>query len=230
MADEKDEKPPVDAALVEAVRRAFHEVLREDGYPHLIVERHDDSWLLGEIKQILADRQDSIRCRFSDDDAGMVLKALTGPGVTGRSAPLRELRLWLKDAKRVVIADPYFMHGNTSGWGDLTDDEKKDRADAYADEVRQVLGPVAEVDVYHLPDPPKELRTAMKRIAFEGRRVTPHETTEIHDRVWIKDGNDARVVGTSFGGIGSKLAFIIALSEEDRTRFQEELRRIAASA
>ncbi len=48
----------------------------------------------------------------------------------------------------------------------------------------------------------------------------------MHDRVWIKDGNRAKVVGTSFNGLGKKLAFILNLPESDLRAFQTQLPRI----
>lgn len=216
-----EQKPLSDQELNEIVLR----LLKEGRWPILVV-REDRRELLAEIKKLLDDQRHNVRCRFSEEEAGGVLRMLTGGGE--RKAPLRDLRLWLKGAKRVVIADPYFMHGDPTswGWGSLTDDEKKRKAEDYAEEVRQILGTVEEVDLFHLPGPPKEVQTAVRKKALKGKKVKAYETTEIHDRIWIRDGEDARIVGTSFGGIGRKLSFIVELPQDDRALFQTELNRI----
>lgn len=168
------------------------------------------------------------RCRFSEDQAGGVMRLLTGFG--GRTVALKDLKSWVRGATRLVIADPYVIAGNSSRWGSLGKSAKKSDATAYAQELNAVLGDVEDIDVFFLPDPPKEMKSALKKEAFKGRRVRYFPTTEIHDRVWIKDATDARLVGTSFGGIGRKLAFILELPSEDRQRFSAELERIRRDA
>lgn len=53
-----------------------------------------------------------------------------------------------------------------------------------------------------------------------------YETKEIHDRVWIKDKSRGWVVGTSFNGLGNKLAFLLDLPHDDLVKFLDELDRI----
>lgn len=55
--------------------------------------------------------------------------------------------------------------------------------------------------------------------------VTLHTDGSIHDRVWITDENRAYVVGTSFGGVGKKLAFILQLPPDDLEGFKKYLFR-----
>ena len=216
-----EEKPHTD----ETIRDTVRQILIEEPWRILVVQ-DDRQDLLADIKKLLDDHQRAVRCRFSEEEAGGVLQMLTGGGE--RKAPLKDLRLWLKGAKRLTIADPYFTHGDPTSWRwpQLTDAEKKNKAEEYAVEVAQVLGAVEEVDIFSLPGAPKELRTALKKIALKNRKGKEIETTEIHDRVWIKDGEDARIVGTSFGGIGRKLSFIVELPQQDRIEFQAHLARI----
>jgi hypothetical protein len=56
--------------------------------------------------------------------------------------------------------------------------------------------------------------------------LSNYPTTEIHDRVWIKNSGQAKLVGTSFGGLSHKLAFIVDLPQDDVVLFMHELYRI----
>ena len=57
-------------------------------------------------------------------------------------------------------------------------------------------------------------------------KLRNYPTGAIHDRVMIKDNDRAKMLGTSFGGLGSKIAFFVDLPEEDVTIFQKELHKI----
>jgi hypothetical protein len=45
----------------------------------------------------------------------------------------------------------------------------------------------------------------------------------LHDRVWIVNDNYAFIVGTSFGSIGNKVAFIVDLPSDDFSSFKKHL-------
>jgi hypothetical protein len=177
--------------------------------------------------QIVQELGSVARCRYSEEQADGMMRLLTGSG--GRLVALKDLRSWVRGTRRLVIADPYVVAGNSSRSGGFDKSDKKSEAIAYAHELHEVLGDVAEIDLFFLPDPPREMKSALKKVAFKGRKIRFFPTTEIHDRVWIKDSNDARLVGTSFGGIGQKLAFILELPSDDRQRFCDELDRIRKS-
>ena len=55
-------------------------------------------------------------------------------------------------------------------------------------------------------------------------------TKELHDRVWIFDQRRAFAIGTSFGGLTDKCAFILELSREDRERYVGKLRQVREGA
>lgn len=217
-----EEKARAEESIEETLRR----VLAEEPRP-LVVFPHDHDALLADIKKLLEEQRPLVRCRFAEQDGDGLPRMLTGGG--DRCAPLRYLRSWLKGATRLTIADPYFLHADAAGWAGLSDKEKKRRAEDYAKEVRQVLGGIKKVEVFHLPGPPKPVTTAMRKVAWKDRSAKLIETTEIHDRVCIRDGDDARIVGTSFGSIGRKLAFIVQLPDEDRKAFLRKLGRIRSS-
>jgi len=56
-------------------------------------------------------------------------------------------------------------------------------------------------------------------------KLSLRTNSKIHDRVWIADKNTAFVIGTSFGGLGRRLAFLLDLPSEDLTRFKRYLFR-----
>lgn len=144
-----------------------------------------------------------------------------------RRDALKNLRDWLSSANKVVIADPYFLQGE--GWKKMKPPERTLYAEKYAKEAHATLGQVQTLEIFHLPAAPKEMLAAMTEITFRERNYRCWETTEIHDRVWIRDDNEARVVGTSFGGLGvRKLAFVLPLPDEDLAAFKDELAKIQA--
>ncbi len=69
----EESRPPSDE-LVEAVRRVLFEAL-----PLGIVVRNDHEELVREIKKLL-NEQLVVRCRFSEEEAGGILRMLTGGG------------------------------------------------------------------------------------------------------------------------------------------------------
>jgi hypothetical protein len=218
MADEPSGSHDFDRKLEAALRR----VISESRWP-IIVVRDNTAEVLDEVRKLRHACQGA-RCRFAEGEGDGLLRMLTGGG--DRQAPLKDLRAWLKGATEVTVADPYFFHGDTTGWNTRSRKSKKQAAERYAADVNKVLGSVKRVTVYHLPDPPKTMVTALKRLAWRGRKVHAIATTEIHDRVWIRDDSDARLIGTSFGSIGKKIAFMLELPSDDRISFVSELRRI----
>lgn len=219
------EGAPIEEAVHNALRRFF------DGakFPFILVKQTDTEELLANIKKLLAEQQVRSQCRLADEDASGATRLLMIGGQ--RKEPLKDLRQWIKGASRLVIADPYFMHGDPTSWNwsGISDKEKKKRAKEYAEEIKTVFGDVKTVEIFHLPGPPREVSTAMRKVVFAQRNVQYFPTTEIHDRVWIKDGEDARIVGTSFGGIGRKLSFMLDLPDEDRKEFEAALARIRSA-
>jgi hypothetical protein len=227
-----DEVSESDRRILDFFRKVLREELQNRPTINLwSLERKD---LLHDIKNMIEESQSSrpaLRCRFSPDQSPDIQHFLSGPN--NRDEPLKDLRRWLRDADKLIIADPYFMNGNLSGWGleGLNGNDKvaklKIKAEQYAREVDSVLGKVRDLEIFHLPGPNRQVKTALKRIAFVGRPpVRLVETTVIHDRVWIKNGNEARIIGTSFGGIGEKLAFMLKLPDSDLREFLDALVKI----
>jgi len=182
-------------------------------------ELHDR---LAKIEQQL-ERIGKERCRFSGDrDGSGMLKLITG--LESRIAEDQKyVTSWLKGSEKITIVDPYFFSfggpnkvfrtvANYSNWIEL---ELIPRA-------------VRELTIFHLPGPNGKIIKSFRDFCMKREiRLINYATNEIHDRVLIKDSNVGRVLGTSFGGLGNKIAFMLDLPYEDLQAFKSELYRIS---
>ncbi|MBL0475243.1 hypothetical protein [Aeromonas veronii] len=127
----------------------------------------------------------------------------------------------LHGAEKLTIADPYFF--SWSGPNKIFEKEIE-----YTEFILQ-LAPqtVQDLEIFHLPGPNSRIFHKFDKM-IRSRKVKPRyvETNEIHDRVFIKDDCDAVLLGTSLGGYGNKLAFILPIPGEDLAVFSRELERI----
>lgn len=70
----------------------------------------------------------------------------------------------------------------------------------------------------------RQIKQDIKNLASEnGVRFTETDTDLIHDRIWIADRKRAIVVGTSLGGLGNRMAFILQLPRYDLNALLEYL-------
>src|SRR5690606_26053505 len=127
-----------------------------------------------------------------------------------RESGLKEIRDFTKNARSLIVIDPYIFGG------------KNDVADRYIEEFKKS----SRIDNQNLErlhliysskhGNTKAIKTGIKKLAQKNNCViTSCDTEEIHDRIWIKNNNDAIVVGTSFGGIGNRVCFILELPKYD---------------
>ena len=163
----------------------------------------------------IEERLEDARCRASLPDEGRSLAYLV-TGIDGDKGH-DDLMSWLHDCHTLEIADPYFFQMGSY-------------RDPYllVEEFHGLLPRcLRRVTIYHRPKPHKLLfesfAACMRRLDINTQYF---RTTVLHDRVWIKNGNSAKVVGTSFNGLGNKLAFILNLPEADRNSFQEQMSAI----
>lgn len=113
-----------------------------------------------------------------------------------------------REAKELIICDPYFLQPSGSFNINLA-----------------IPNSVTSIELYVKPGShDTEIISKLKDFC-RGRNINLKcwETGEIHDRVWIADWDRAYVVGTSFNGLGNKLAFILKLPDNDKSDFIEEL-------
>lgn len=157
-------------------------------------------------------RLEGARCRAPAPDEDHSLAYLV-TGVDGDKGH-DDLRSWLHDCHTLEIADPYFFQMGSY------------RNPHQLIEEFHGLMPVClrRVTIYHKPKPhPRLFESFAAYMRNLDIKMQLFSTTVLHDRVWIKNGNSAKVVGTSFNGLGCKLAFILNLPESDRNAFREQM-------
>ncbi|AZN32759.1 hypothetical protein [Pseudoalteromonas sp. Xi13] len=168
----------------------------------------------------LANRRTKCALSYKSKNYEGVMELLTG--LPNRIKQERKyLDRQLHGAESLTIADPYFF--SWSGPNKIFDKESK-----YTDFILQLIPlSVKYLEVFHLPGPNSRIFSKFnKMISSRKIKVRFVETNEIHDRVFIKNDCDAVLLGTSLGGYGNKLAFILPIPEEDLTVFSNELKRI----
>jgi hypothetical protein len=185
-------------------------------YYHLEGERLDR--IEGKLDKVL-EGSSRARCRFSEDDGESVLHLLTGAGLGERNKAINHLSAKLKGAISLTICDPYFLKI-----------PKGSSPSETASEFISILPKsLKNLDLYvksRYRD--KEFADCFNvKLQKRGIKLLSRKTDEIHDRVWIKDFNDAFVVGTSFNGLGNKCAFILDLPKEDQRQFMSSLKEIS---
>lgn len=138
-----------------------------------------------------------------------------------RNEERRHITSWLAGTNKLTIVDPYFFSFSGSN--------KVFRTQAQYVEwlIDFIPKSVTKLEVFHLPGPNRRIYSSIdKHCRKKGITFENCETNEIHDRVLIKDDNDAKAIGTSFGGLGNKIAFVLDLPEKDLQAFRSELHRI----
>ena len=199
------------------IRDEILELLIRYRGPYVIRERAplDQLEAVSEKLDLLLEKIDGSQCRYRESgDNGNLAYLVTGlNGDDGR----QDLKEWLNGAKILEIADPYFFHMGSY----------KDTTQLVRNFEEILPRSLRRLSIYHKPKPSKTLKQEFSDcIRGRGVQLDYFRTTILHDRVWIKDGNRAKVVGTSFNGLGNKLAFILDLPESDLRAFQTQMSNI----
>ncbi len=127
-----------------------------------------------------------------------------------RTTGLKTIREFTDGATRLTIIDPYIYHA-----------DRKDAQNYVTDlcSACRIPGNKQLRSVHIIHDAARTTKTVRtqirKRFDTEGVGFSEAATSEIHDRVWIKDDQSAIVTGTSINGIGKRLSFLLDLPNED---------------
>jgi hypothetical protein len=98
--------------------------------------------------------------------------------------------------------------------------------DAYATGLsRSFPDSVESIDIY-ANSYSMQVRPAVLRALRHGRTVRHFSSPHLHDRFVIKDRVDGKLLGTSFGGFGSKFFALLDLSRHDVTAVRTELQQL----
>lgn len=129
-----------------------------------------------------------------------------------RKSGLEKMQYFISRLRaELIIIDPYFY---------TTIDQT---IEEYVDEFSNVLGMFFSIKRVHIIYKQgrrtcnQELRSEIKKLEVTyDCKITDCHTNLIHDRVWIGDRVTARLLGTSFNGIGhSKISFMLPLPGPD---------------
>ena len=144
------------------------------------------------------------RCAFAEHESSYI-GFFMGPGE--RNIGLKELRDFTKDAKDLIIVDPYIFSGPRS----------------VADEVAQDLVKSARIDGkklkrIHIVYDQSNVTNAVKKsitnkIEANSVHLTIAHSEILHDRVWIADRARALAVGTSLNGYWKQGCVFTSASE-----------------
>lgn len=173
--------------------------------------------------EVLRGRDKPVRCAYTED-RGQVIHMLTG--VSGEvERDHKYLKKKSHSNEWLIITDPYFLQWD--GPNKVFSSEKQ-YTEYIVDYIPRDL---KKLELFILPGPNKRIfKKFNDRIRGRGTHVSYWETTEIHDRTIIRDNMTGTMMGTSFGGIGNKLAFVLDIPEEDLNIFMQQLDRIRGVA
>jgi len=145
--------------------------------------------------------------------------------ITGMSDRFHEEKknifTWLSGSKKLIICDPYFYS---------FDKPKKHfkTLSNYIEFLKELMpNGLKELDIFHFEGPNRAILKAFSDYCKKKSiKLRNYPTGAIHDRVIIKDNNKAKMLGTSFGGLGNKIAFFVDLPDDDIALFKDELHKI----
>lgn len=161
-------------------------------------------------------------CAMSQDniESSGILKLITGLP-NKRKQERKYLQHQISGARKLRIVDPYFL--SWSGPNKIYTKEKE-----YINFILELIpSSVKELEIYHLPGANNRIKINFNKIIRSRKiKVRYIETNQIHDRVFIKNDEEAILVGTSIGGFGNKIAFILDIPNEDLDVFIKELEKL----
>ncbi|UWQ21629.1 hypothetical protein [Jannaschia sp. W003] len=150
-----------------------------------------------------------------------ILKFLIAANAPSANDAISRLRNWLKGAKHVIICDPYFFKFIPNGIYPTVE--------KYASSIEKMLPKSAtRIDIYSNGHTITAKRAVVGKLKA-GRSIRHFSSSGIHDRFLIRDNNAGKIIGTSFGGFGSKFSVVVDLSEKDVKSVCENLRGLCPS-
>lgn len=178
-------------------------------YDNYLIEKLD------EISEKLNNR--SFQCPYSEKTGGTQQFMIAPEEVQSnmkniRNTGLQEIRDFTSNCQELIIIDPYIFGGEAKN------------ASTYIEEFKRC----SRIDNKKLTNVhiiysskhgnTRAIKNGIKKLASDNNcTLTSYHSDKIHDRIWIKDKSEAIVVGTSFGGIGNRLCFILKLPKDDLT-------------
>ena len=126
----------------------------------------------------------------------------------------------LNGAEKILITDPYFY--STDSKSDLFEKSIK----AISSKVQEIILVTSSRHVKNKADIDSKIKLLIPNIILNN--IT---TDDIHDRFWIGiDKKKGVVIGTSFNGIGKKLALVDRISESDVNDIVKDIEKMTGTS
>lgn len=90
--------------------------------------------------------------------------------------------------------------------------------ESYIDELKDVFSNFTSISRIHIIYNQSHCNGNIRKTFIDNSncKITDIHSSEIHDRIWIKDRKQGKLVGSSFNGLGrSKICFIVNLPKQD---------------
>ncbi|MFD1122435.1 hypothetical protein ACFQ2T_07980 [Methylophilus flavus] len=175
---------------------------------------------ISQLRDTLLERQvEHMHCAYSAD-RGNHLQMLTGiPGRVGEDH--KYIKKKAHSNNWMIITDPYFLQWD--GPNKAFPSEK-----AYTQFIVDFIPrELKKLELFILPGPNKRIYKKFNaQIRSRGTSISYWETNEIHDRTIIRDNDTGTMLGTSFGGYGNKISFVLDIPSKDLIGFKSQLERI----
>jgi len=137
-----------------------------------------------------------------------------------REAAKQSLKARLRDAEKLIICDRYIFNIPP----ETIESE-------YARQLVSVLPTktLRQLDIVYGGRKSVSIVQELKKRLPRNVTLRLFANDSVHDRVWIVNENKAFTVGTSFGGIGKRVAFMLDLSDDDLADFKKHLAKFLKS-
>jgi hypothetical protein len=209
-------EPRVEMIIDEITHRIVDYELKRIIYSAL---QNDLRALIPELENSIYDRllsnPEIMEYLSSEISSAMAMVVAEGEPNIGRKMILRRI----VNAKELIICDPYYFYYYSI-------DELKYIEDLISTIPKKYLQTL--VIFCKRPKSSTIIRNFKKSLDPKVK-LQVYEVNDIHDRVWIKDSSKSYIVGTSFGGIGKKVTFILNLPKKDLQEFLQLLKEIISS-
>ncbi|WP_017217366.1 hypothetical protein [Pseudoalteromonas sp. NJ631] len=203
-------------------KELLHYLLEEDAI--VLLDLEEVFRIRRELEEIRSQLNSVSRnqgCRYSNENNNDLNLIITKEN---KDTGIKKIKNWLKNKPKTLrIIDPFIF----------TFDEKRKpdhiaNLEAYVryvcDFVPKVLN---EVHIYSNESPSEQVVALFEQVLAENNiTMIRYESSEIHDRFFIRNDTAAKVMGTSFTGLGAKLSMFASLESEDLDDLLEYVRDI----
>ncbi len=150
--------------------------------------------------------------KFNDGDVVLLSSSVSGEALLSNiDKGLIIIQEFLLEAGILIVADPYFFSGQNN--------QKQEAVTKFSS-----VADWSTLKYIHVITDQRKINNHIYKGISDNCKdnkcnLSVSYSSEIHDRVWVKNNSSALSVGTSLNGIGKRLAFANILPEEDLEDF-----------